>query len=123
MNRLVILILVVAGVWFFREPLEDLWEQVKGVVPRVRTEMDMRGYKEPLRVHFERKGGPPNDVAAWLDENNPPESPGQPASQDRYGNEYQLTRDRESGNYVLRSCGADGECYTEDDILVDIVAN
>lgn len=120
MNKLVVLILLLAGAWFFREPLESAWDRVKGIVPRVRTEMDMRGYVDPLRAHIDRRGAPPEDLADWIDDNNPPKGPGQPSSLDRYGNPYQVTRDRERSIYVLRSCGSDGQCFTDDDILVDI---
>ena len=123
MNKLVVLIVLLAVGWFFREPLEGLWEQAKGVVPRVQTEMDMRGYKDGLIAHIDRRGSPPEDLAHWLDENNPPKSPDQLSSNDRYGNPYQITRDRERNIHVLRSCGADGQCYTEDDITVDLVAD
>lgn len=123
MNKLIVLVLVLAVGWFFREPLEGVWNKVKEIPPRVQTGMDMRGQKEGLRVHIERRGGPPADLAAWIDDNVPPKGPGQKASEDRWGNPFQLNFDRQRDIYVLRSCGSDGQCFTEDDLTVDIVPN
>ena len=123
MNKLVVLIVIAAGVWFFREPLEGVWEDLKEIPPKVRTEMDMRGYTDAILAEIQRTNRPPEPLGEFIDDNFPPKGPGQPSSLDRFGNPYQIGQDRERGVWQLRSCGADGQCYTEDDILVDVVAD
>ncbi|MGD2068677.1 MAG: hypothetical protein PVI57_08405 [Gemmatimonadota bacterium] len=119
--RLLILVLILAAGWLFREPLGELLDRAMAVPPRVRTEMDMRGYRDGLVAFLERRKEPPGDLSRWLDERIEPHGDGQPASLDRYGNPYRVTLDRQRDVYVLRSCGPDGVCMTEDDLTVDLV--
>lgn len=120
MKNLVVLVLLVAVGWFFRAPLGDLLDQVKSLGPRMKTTMDMEGYEDNLVAYIEREGRPPRDLQAWMDDNFTAKGPDQPASRDRYGTLYQVQRDSERGIYVLRSCGPDRACSTEDDITVDL---
>ena len=123
MNKLVILLVLLGIGWFFREPLGDLVDRVKEIPPRVRTEMDMRGYVDGLRAHIEDEGEPPDPLAEWIDERFPPKGAGQLSSEDRYGTPYQVTRNRELGGWQLRSCGPDTRCHTEDDIVVSLAGD
>lgn len=121
MKKLVVLLVLVALGWFFRAPLGDLMDRARGLGPKMKTEMDMRGYEDALVAFIEREGRPPGDLEGWLDRNFSPKGPDQPASRDRYGTPYQVNRDGERGIYVLRSCGPDRQCGTEDDLVQDLV--
>ena len=120
MKKLVVLLVVVGVGWLFREPLGNLLDSVKALGPKFKTEMDMRGYEDDLVTYIERQGQPPGDLSGWLDETFPPKGPGQPSSQDRYGTPYRVDRDRSEGLYVLRSCGPDRQCHTEDDLTLEL---
>jgi hypothetical protein len=84
-------------------------------VPRVRTYLEMNRYESELKLMLQRGEQPPRNISAWLDERYLPEL-GRPASRDLFGNLYRLDRDRTHG-WVLRSCGPDALCLTEDDLI------
>lgn len=101
--------------WQHQEAVKPYLGDLATAVPTVRAFLEMRSYEPALRKQIADESRPPRDLSAWLDERFPPKG-GRPASQDLFGNPYRVERDRTLG-WVLRSCGPDAVCHTDDDLI------
>ena len=114
-GRLVAFAVVILLGWQQQASIAAHLGPLENAVPRVRSFLEMRRYVAELEPVLEEEGRPPEDLAAWLDDRFLPEG-GRPASIDPFGLPYRVDRDRSLG-WVLRSCGPDGACLTEDDLV------
>ena len=104
--------------WQHQEQIEPYLDDLGSAVPTMRTFMEMRSYEPLVQEYMQDNRRPPRDFGALLEEHYPPKGD-RPASLDLFGSPYVLERAREHG-LVIRSCGPDGACHTEDDLIVPV---
>lgn len=119
LGKLVTLGVLGALGWQHQALLKDKLQLVRHTVPTFQTYRAMRAIRSPLAKYAQEHGGRyPSNVNAWIAESVDGRG-NENVGHDFWGNPYRISRepDRE---YYLRSCGPDGACGTEDDLLVKI---
>lgn len=119
LGKLVTLGVLGALAWQHQALIEDKIQMVQNAVPTFQTYQAMRGIRDPLAKYAQDHGGRlPSNVSAWIAESFDSDAQ-EEVGFDFFGNPYQITRDQDREAY-LRSCGPDGQCGNDDDLLVKI---
>ncbi|MGA1869364.1 MAG: hypothetical protein ACMUJM_12560 [bacterium] len=87
--------------------------------PLMQTYMEMSSYASQIASYVTENGEAPEDLSVWLGRNFNIKGDKDPG-EDFFGTPYMVTE--EDGEHIFRSCGRDGECHTEDDLVVTLKA-
>lgn len=118
-GKLVTLGVLGALAWQHQALITSKAEMVKSAVPTFQTYQAMRTIRDPLAKYAQEHGGRlPRNVSAWIAESFDAAA-SENVGYDYFGNPYRITRDQDREPY-LRSCGPDGQCGNEDDLVVKI---
>ncbi len=92
---------------------------LRDVFPLIQTYVEMTSYTSSLKTYISEKGEMPWDLPEWLNQNFTVKTGKEPGVD--YFNTY-YEGDESDGKYILRSCGRDTVCHTEDDLNVTIMS-
>lgn len=111
---------IVLGIgWQQKEVIEPHLGSLRDLGPVSRTFLEMRSYRTGLMAYRQKNGGAtPPDVSEWLELNY--DRGARPASQDVFGTPYLVERGETRNSMLLRSCGPDARCHTQDDLVVSL---
>ncbi len=88
------------------------------VYPLMQTYLEMTSYSSRLNSYISENGEMPFDLPEWLNQNFTVKTGKEPGV-DYFDTPYEGSEDEE--DYVLRSCGRDTYCETEDDLKVALL--
>ncbi len=89
------------------------------VYPSMQTYLEMTSYSSGLKTYISENSQMPNDLSEWLNLNFTVKTGKEPGV-DYFDTPYEGDEDEED-YYIIRSCGRDIDCYTEDDLKITIM--
>lgn len=118
-GKLVTLLVLGALAWQHQTMLRNQVDLILSVPDLTNTYMEMRTYRIRLARFKEENGGAlPSNFRSWVDRNFDTDRKASPTV-DFFGTPYLLDRPH-MRTPVLRSCGPDGECRTDDDLVMEV---
>ncbi len=118
-GKLITLAVLAALAWQHQAMIGKHLSLIRSLPDLTNTYMEMRNYRIRLARHKERNGGAlPSDFRRWLESNFETERKASPAV-DYFGTPYRLEQPH-MRTPVIRSCGLDGECRTDDDLIMEV---
>ncbi len=106
-----------AVVGVFSEDVQKNLQAVANWGMSAMVQMEVNAQRDQLIVFYQGRQSFPSDYAAWVKENM--HSAVRDASLDYWHNEYHLEFIRDG--FIIRSCGPDAECGSDDDISADFI--
>lgn len=118
-GKLITLVVLGFLAWQHQAMLRDQLVLIRSLPDVTNTYMEMRNYRIRLARYKEENGGAlPTNIRQWLDQHFETDRKARP-SVDYFGEPYRLERPH-MRTPVLRSCGPDRRCRTEDDLLMEV---
>lgn len=106
--------------WWQQDVVSEQIAFANNLLPTLQAQIEMDSMRTALAIHYNEHGKLPDDMERYLSSNYSTGS--KPAGIDHFGTPYVGDYDPDTNLPLLRGCGPDLECFTDDDIVIKIIS-